>query len=361
MKNTLQSNTLRRSVRRVPPVCRRLSAVVLHLNADQAWQLLGFASLLLAQTGDDGTMGRGGAACQAVDGGTVRGRAARKADGGTTVRARANTGGARGAASEVAKGGVVHGIMGIAAIFGCSRSTAQRIKHSGAIDGALRQVGRTIVVDVDEALHLAEKDYEKRTRKATKNITKQTSVKTRVSSPVGFSTSAPKPQNGQTRPNAASQPPYAAPVSSLSSFSSSLNNNYYYNNNRVKGKKEEKEEKSESLAKRLPPFDAHQAMTDLVPQPYRAAFGRWLDYKDELGQQYRSAATLRVCADRLVQLAGHDPVRAMQVVDQSIVAGWRGLFPLHSGVAGGETVRPDEIGVVLRNDSYDKFKDVKGW
>lgn len=50
---------------------------------------------------------------------------------------------------------MVYGINGIAEIFGCSVPTANRIKASGIIDGAITQVGRKIVVDGDMALQLA--------------------------------------------------------------------------------------------------------------------------------------------------------------------------------------------------------------
>jgi hypothetical protein len=49
----------------------------------------------------------------------------------------------------------VHGLKGIAQIFGCSRTTASEIKKSGLIDEAITQVGRTIVVDAELALQLA--------------------------------------------------------------------------------------------------------------------------------------------------------------------------------------------------------------
>ena len=52
----------------------------------------------------------------------------------------------------------VYGINGLAAILGCSRPTAQRIKSSGKLDGAISQPGRTIVVDVDKALELIRLD-----------------------------------------------------------------------------------------------------------------------------------------------------------------------------------------------------------
>lgn len=49
----------------------------------------------------------------------------------------------------------VYGIHGIASIFGCSIPTAQKIKSSGTIDGAITQLGRLIVVDSELALKLA--------------------------------------------------------------------------------------------------------------------------------------------------------------------------------------------------------------
>ena len=48
----------------------------------------------------------------------------------------------------------VQGINGIANLFGCSKSTAQRIKNSGVINDAITQVQRKILVDADLALQL---------------------------------------------------------------------------------------------------------------------------------------------------------------------------------------------------------------
>lgn len=49
---------------------------------------------------------------------------------------------------------LVYGLQGIAELFGCSTSTAQRIKNSGKIKKAITQVGRKIVVNSDLALKL---------------------------------------------------------------------------------------------------------------------------------------------------------------------------------------------------------------
>lgn len=48
----------------------------------------------------------------------------------------------------------VYGIAGIAQLFNCSMTTANRIKASGRINRAIMQNGRTIVVDADLALEL---------------------------------------------------------------------------------------------------------------------------------------------------------------------------------------------------------------
>lgn len=49
----------------------------------------------------------------------------------------------------------VYGIAGIAKLFNCSESTANRIKASGKIDRAIKQIGRKIIVDAELALELA--------------------------------------------------------------------------------------------------------------------------------------------------------------------------------------------------------------
>ncbi len=49
----------------------------------------------------------------------------------------------------------VYGIAGIAKLFNCSVPTANKIKASGKIDKAIKQIGRKIVVDAELALELA--------------------------------------------------------------------------------------------------------------------------------------------------------------------------------------------------------------
>ena len=49
----------------------------------------------------------------------------------------------------------VYGLAGIAKLFDCSIPSAARIKASGKIDAAIKQIGRKIIVDADLALELA--------------------------------------------------------------------------------------------------------------------------------------------------------------------------------------------------------------
>lgn len=53
---------------------------------------------------------------------------------------------------------LVYGIRGIANLFNCSISTANRIKKRGVIDEAIIQHGRTIIVDAEKALELLKND-----------------------------------------------------------------------------------------------------------------------------------------------------------------------------------------------------------
>jgi len=49
----------------------------------------------------------------------------------------------------------VYGISGLAGLFGCSRTTAGKIKASGKIDKAISQMGQKIIINADLAIQLA--------------------------------------------------------------------------------------------------------------------------------------------------------------------------------------------------------------
>ena len=53
-----------------------------------------------------------------------------------------------------------YGIKGLAKILGCSRAKASKIKNSGVIDEAIFQNGKIIVIDIEKALQLLDKNKE---------------------------------------------------------------------------------------------------------------------------------------------------------------------------------------------------------
>ncbi len=55
---------------------------------------------------------------------------------------------------EPAKREYVYGIKGLATILGCSIATANRIKATGDLNGAIIQRNRRIIVDVQKAMEL---------------------------------------------------------------------------------------------------------------------------------------------------------------------------------------------------------------
>jgi len=52
----------------------------------------------------------------------------------------------------------VYGLGGLARLLGCSVPTAQRLKSSGAIDGAFVQCGRKLIFDANAVLEAAGKN-----------------------------------------------------------------------------------------------------------------------------------------------------------------------------------------------------------
>ena len=56
----------------------------------------------------------------------------------------------------------VYGLKGLCSLLGCSISTAARIKKSGAIDAAISQRGKIIVIDADLVLDILNVQHKQR-------------------------------------------------------------------------------------------------------------------------------------------------------------------------------------------------------
>ena len=65
-------------------------------------------------------------------------------------------------------------------------------------------------------------------------------------------------------------------------------------------------------------------------------FSKWLEYKRQRKQTYKSDASLRACYNKIVRLAGGDPAVAMAIVEQSMANNWAGLFELKTDNDNGD-------------------------
>lgn len=89
-------------------------------------------------------------------------------------------------------------------------------------------------------------------------------------------------------------------------------------NKKDKKDKEGKKEKNISLIDLLLVDDS-----SFIP-----VWTKWVAYKKELGKPYRTLKGMQTKYNELLKMSGRDPVRAMNIVDQSIGEEWSGLFPL---------------------------------
>jgi uncharacterized protein YdaU (DUF1376 family) len=65
-----------------------------------------------------------------------------------------------------------------------------------------------------------------------------------------------------------------------------------------------------------------------VDNLFSPSWTKWLSYKTELGDPYKTASGAKTQYNHLVSLSGHNPDLAMLIVDQSIAYEWKGLFAL---------------------------------
>lgn len=65
-----------------------------------------------------------------------------------------------------------YGIAGIAKILNCCKTTAQRVKNTGYIDGAIYQAGRQMLVDKDKLQSLYKENEHKIKSKIKKSLAK---------------------------------------------------------------------------------------------------------------------------------------------------------------------------------------------
>ena len=68
--------------------------------------------------------------------------------------------------------------------------------------------------------------------------------------------------------------------------------------------------------------------TDFVKSEFKQTFERWLNYKRDRKEKYKSQDSVMTCYKNLLKLSGEDPLKASEIVENSIGSNYSGLFPL---------------------------------
>ena len=74
-----------------------------------------------------------------------------------------------------------------------------------------------------------------------------------------------------------------------------------------------------------------QAFIESIPEPeLRDLFARWLKYKQDINDSYKSEDSLKTALGKLKKMSGGDISVATEIVENSIANNWRGLFSIKS-------------------------------
>lgn len=64
-----------------------------------------------------------------------------------------------------------------------------------------------------------------------------------------------------------------------------------------------------------------------VDPRFAEAWLKWLDYRKEINNRYKSPKSERIGYDQFIKKSNNDPIQAMEMVDNTIANGYKGLFP----------------------------------
>lgn len=100
---------------------------------------------------------------------------------------------------------------------------------------------------------------------------------------------------------------------------------------------------------------------DFVEAPFLEPFQKWIYYKQELNEAFKTRSTIEACYRNLLILSDHDPVKAISIVDQSITNGWKKLYGLDKvNTYNSRASNHSTINSHFDNDP-DKFVNEKTW
>lgn len=96
-----------------------------------------------------------------------------------------------------------------------------------------------------------------------------------------------------------------------------LQSNYDPNTIKEKKEKEIKGKESKENKKR-----------DFLEKQFEEIFFKWIEYKKERKESYKSLKSEEVFYNKLLELANYSPFEAEQIINQSIANNWAGIFPI---------------------------------
>lgn len=111
-----------------------------------------------------------------------------------------------------------------------------------------------------------------------------------------------------------------------------LPKNGTHNTQRKEKERKEKEIKEKNVAK-SGAFDL-----DFIKPDFNDSFSKWIQYKKERGQNYKSQTSLESAYKLLLKCSNEDPKKAAEVVEQSIGNNWAGLFEWKQQFSGQSSV-----------------------
>jgi hypothetical protein len=76
----------------------------------------------------------------------------------------------------------------------------------------------------------------------------------------------------------------------------------------------------------------------------------WIEYKRERGEDYKGPQGVKSFYNRLLSLSNNDPAAARRIVEASITAGYKGIFPEKETRPGKSTTRPGNNPLTVNSD-----------
>lgn len=69
-------------------------------------------------------------------------------------------------------------------------------------------------------------------------------------------------------------------------------------------------------------------LSEFVSSEFIEIMVDWLEYKKDRKEKYSSSKSIKACYNKLLKLSGSNPVKAREIIEQSMANNWAGLFEL---------------------------------